>query len=229
MLRAIIFDFDGVIVDSEPLIMRLTQQMAALEGWTLTPETYYRDYLALDDRGIVDHLYETHGVPVNPRRRAELLAWKAAAYQEAILDGGVEPIAGAADFVNRCAALYPLAIASGSLREEVQILLSRLDLRERFSVLATAEDCERSKPDPAVFNIAFERLQALGCFGAHRLDRFECLAIEDAPAGIEAAHAAGLRCMALAHSRPHEELGAAECVFSGFAEIAAEDLQKICG
>ena len=61
MLHAIIFDFDGIIVNSEPLIVKLTQQMAALEGWTVTEEEYYRDYLALDDRGIIEHLFRTHG------------------------------------------------------------------------------------------------------------------------------------------------------------------------
>ncbi|MGH9469792.1 MAG: HAD family hydrolase [Terriglobia bacterium] len=229
LLRAIIFDFDGVIVDSEPLIMRLTQEMAALEGWTLAPENYYRDYLALDDRGIVERLYRTHGMAVNPRRRAELLAWKASAYREAIRGGGVQPIAGAAEFVKRCALRYLLAIASGSLREEVETLLARLGLREKFSVLATAEDCERSKPDRAIYDTAFMRLQALDGAGTRPLERSECLAIEDAPAGIEAAHAAGLRCMALAHSRPAEELREAECVFSGFSETRLEDLQKAWG
>ena len=87
MLRAIIFDFDGIIVNSEPLIVKLTQQMAGLEGWTITEEEYYRDYLALDDRGIVEHLFRSQGRSVDRARRDELIEWKTRAYWEAIRDG----------------------------------------------------------------------------------------------------------------------------------------------
>lgn len=228
LLRAIIFDFDGVIVDSEPLIMKLTQQMAALEGWRLTPEEYYRDYLALDDRGIVEHLYRSHGLPVDPARRAELVQWKAEAYQEAILNG-LPAMPGAVDFVMRCSSRYPLAIASGSLRVEVETLLRKLKLREKFQVLATAEDCERSKPDPTIYFIALRRLQALEVFLAQPLQTSECLAIEDAPAGVIAAHAAGMKCLAVTHSTSARELSHADWVFQSFAEVNVESLQKACG
>jgi len=117
LLRAIIFDFDGVIVNSEPLILELTQQMAAQEGWDLSAEEYYRDYLALDDRGIVERLFSSHGRQLEPRRRDELLQWKSAAYRKAI-HNGLPAMPGAVEFVQGCRrAGYPLAIASGSLRE----------------------------------------------------------------------------------------------------------------
>jgi beta-phosphoglucomutase len=225
VLRAIIFDFDGVIVDSEPLIMKLTQQMAAREGWTITAEEYYRDYLALDDRGIVERLFQSHGQPVNVARRDELVRWKAQAYQEAIGDG-LPAMPGAVEFVRQCARRYPLAIASGSLREEVEPLLKKLGLREEFGVLATADDCERSKPDPAIYRIALERLGKLDAFKERGLKAGECLAIEDAPLGVKAAHAAGMKCMALAHSRPIEELRHADWVFRNFAEASLPEIAK---
>ncbi|MGB9487406.1 MAG: HAD hydrolase-like protein, partial [Terriglobia bacterium] len=98
MLRAIIFDFDGILVDSEPLIMKLFQEMAAREGWALSKEEYYRDYLALDDRAIIERLYRTHGRSLATPRRDELLAWKVRAYEKIIHDG-LPPIPGAAEFV----------------------------------------------------------------------------------------------------------------------------------
>src|SRR5512143_1951813 len=100
MLRAIIFDFDGVLVDSEPLIFELTRQMALKEGWTLSREEYFRDYLALDDRGIIEHLYESHGRALNLVRRDELIAWKFRTYAEAIRDG-LPTMPGAVDFVRK--------------------------------------------------------------------------------------------------------------------------------
>ncbi|MBZ5513414.1 MAG: HAD family phosphatase [Acidobacteriia bacterium] len=223
MLRAIIFDFDGVIVDSEYLILKLTQQMAAQEGWTVTEDEYFRDYLALDDRGMIEHLYQSHDRPLDAERRDALLAWKFHAYQE-IIRNGLPPMPGAVEFVKEAAARFPLAIASGSLRVEIEHLLGRLGLRELFSVLATADDCERSKPDPGVYLLALKRLRQLPPLENPPLAAAECLAIEDAPLGVVAAQKAGMKCLALAHSRPPEELRHAEWVFHEFDEV---DLGKI--
>jgi HAD superfamily hydrolase (TIGR01509 family) len=223
LLRAIIFDFDGILVDSEPLIMKLFQEMAAREGWGLSEEEYYRDYLALDDRAIIEHLYRTHGRSLSTARRDELLAWKAHAYEKIIHDG-LPPIPGAAEFVLSAAQHFPLAIASGSLRAEIEHLLEKLGLREKFAVLATADDCERSKPDPEIYLKALTRLQELPQLHEPLLGAGECLAIEDAPLGVVAAQAAGMKCLALAHSRPQAELQHADWVARQFADV---DLQII--
>ena len=223
MLRALIFDFDGVLVDSEPIILRLTQQMAAQEGWEISEEEYYRDYLALDDRGIIEHLYTTHHRPIDSRRRDELIAWKARTYEEIIRDG-LPAMPGAVDFVRMAAALYPLAIASGSARVEIEHLLAKLGLRELFAVLATADDCQRSKPDPEVFRVALARLQQHPVSHGEPLTAAQCLVIEDAPAGVVAAHAAGMKSLALTHSRKLEELRHSEWVCAEFAEV---DLARI--
>ena len=236
MLRAIIFDFDGIIVDSEPLIMRLTQRMAVREGWNISEEDYYRNYLALDDRGIIEHLYESHGRPIDHARRDELVEWKIRLYAEAIREG-LPPISGAAEFVSKVAAQVPLAIASGSLRSEVEHLLQKLGLREKFAVITTADDCDRCKPDPEIFLNVLARLRQLPAFNNRAwgemergeelgapLQAAECLAIEDAPAGVRAAQAAGMKCLALAHSRPLEALQHADWACREFADV---DLEKI--
>lgn len=225
LLRAIIFDFDGIIVDSEPIIMKLTREMAAKEGWTVSEEEYYRDYLALDDRRIVEHLYTSHGRPVDHRRVEELVNWKSRAYARIIKDG-LPAMPGAVDFVRRAARDYPLAIASGSARSEIEHLLNKLNLRDCFRVLATADDCERSKPDPEVYLKALARLNELPEFNGRPLLASECLAIEDAPGGIDAAHAAGIRCLGLAHSHTEENLGHADWVFRGFEKVDLAALAK---
>ncbi len=225
MLRAIIFDFDGVIVDSENLIFQLTQQMAAQEGWTVSETEYFRDYLALDDRGIIEHLYQSHGRPVDAKRRDELIAWKFRAYQEIIRDG-LPAMPGAVEFVRRAAARFPLAIASGSLRVEIEHLLTKLGLREKFALLATADDCARSKPDPEVYLKALGRLSSVAALRGAPLLASECLAIEDAPLGVVAAQAAGMKCLALAHSQPQDQLRHADWVARQFADVDLELIER---
>jgi len=224
LLRAIIFDFDGILVDSEPLIMKLIQEMAAREGWLLSEDEYFRDYLALDDRGVVDHLWRTHGRTLSIARRNELLAWKADAYRK-VIQNGLPAISGATEFVVSAARQFPLAIASGSLRVEIEHLLRKLGLREKFSVLATADDCERSKPDPEVYLKALSRLRELPQLREPALEARECLAIEDAPLGGVAAQAAGMKCLALAHSRHQDDLQHADWVASGFADVDLEAIR----
>jgi HAD superfamily hydrolase (TIGR01509 family) len=223
LLRAIIFDFDGVIVNSEPLILKLFREMAAREGWTVTPEDYYRNYLALDDRGMIERLYRSHGRKIDPVRRDELVAWKVRAYQKVIRDG-LPPLPGAVEFVRTAAAQFPLAIASGSLRVEVEHLLAKLGLREKFQVLATADDSEKSKPHPEVYLKAVAGLQQVDAFRKNPLRPACCLAIEDAPAGVVAAHAAGMKCLALTHSRPAQELRHADWVYREFAEVHLDEI-----
>jgi HAD superfamily hydrolase (TIGR01509 family) len=223
LLRTIIFDFDGIIVDSEPIIMKLTQEMAAKEGWVVSEEEYYRNYLALDDRGIVEHLFTSHGRAVDRPRVEELVNWKSRVYGD-IIEDGLPTLPGAVDFVRQAAKRYPLAIASGSARSEIEHLLGKLQLRDHFRIIASADDCKRSKPDPEVYLKAIASLQALPDFAEKPLRPSECAAIEDAPGGIDAAHAAGIRCIGLAHSRTQENLLHADWVFSGFEDM---DLKAI--
>lgn len=225
MLRALIFDFDGVLVDSEPLIFELTRQMALKEGWTISREEYYRDYLALDDRGIIEHLYASHNRPLDTVRRDELIQWKIRAYAEATRDG-LPAMPGAVEFVREAAKRLPLAIASGSLRSEVEHLLTKIGLRDKFLLLVTAEDTDRCKPDPQIYVRAIEGLNRELNNHGKPLVAAECLAIEDAPAGVRAAKAAGMKCLAIAHSRPDTELSHADFLVHSFAEARMEDLER---
>ena len=218
MLRAIIFDFDGVLVDSEPIIMRLTQQVAAREGWTLSEADYYRELIHLDDRAMVERLGQLHGRVISPVHRNELVEWKTRAYQGIIIDG-LPPMPGAVEFLDKVDARFPLAIASGSLRPEIEHLLEKASLRDRFAVLATASECARSKPDPQSYLMALEALGRLPRFARQSLAAAECLAIEDSPGGVDAAHAAGMKCLALTSSCPAAELAHADWVCGGFTEI----------
>ena len=225
MLRTIIFDFDGIIVDSEPIIMKLTREMAAREGLAISEEDYYQNYLALDDRGIVEHIFSSHGRPVDHARVEELINWKSKVYGT-IIENGLPTLPGAVDFVRKAAERYPLAIASGSARSEIEHLLDTLGLRDLFRTITSADDCARSKPDPEVYVKAVASMNTIAEFQASPLLASECLAIEDAPGGIDAAHGAGIRCMGLAHSRAHENIAHADWAFHGFDEVDLAAIAK---
>jgi HAD superfamily hydrolase (TIGR01509 family) len=224
VLRAIIFDFDGVLLDTEPAIMKVTQQVAALEGWVLSEADYYRELLPLDDRAMLERLGQLFGRALDPARREELLAWKARAYREVIKDG-LPPMPGAVEFVKQAAARFPLAIASGSLRSEIEHLLEKAGLRDQFAVLVTASECERSKPDPQIYLTTLEALGRLPRFVEQPLRAAECLAIEDAPGGVDAAHAAGMKCLAFTYSCPATELAHADWVCRSFAEVELAQIE----
>jgi len=223
LLRALIFDFDGIIVDSEPLIFKLTQELVARDGWTVDEDEYYNTYVALDDRTMMERILAKHGYPNDPVRRDEMVAWKCQRYADIIRDG-LPPTPGAVEFVTAMAKDYTLAIASGSLQVEISHLLSKLGLRKKFAVLAASDDCQRCKPDPEVYLLALSRLRALPQFQQQPLEPAECLAIEDAPFGVTAAKAAGFKCLALTHSRPAVALQHADWVTSGFPDV---DMHRI--
>jgi HAD superfamily hydrolase (TIGR01509 family) len=224
LLRAIIFDFDGVIVNSEPLKLKLIQQIAAKEGWSVAEAEYYRDYLPLAEPSIIEYLYRSHAKYVDRMRRDELVDWKRRTYTQAIADG-LPALPGVVDFVRRIAPHYTLAIASGSLRSDIEHLLLKLEIRELFAALTAADDCERPKPDPEVFLKTLARLRQLPAFQQKPLCAAECLAIEDAPHGVVAAHKAGIRCLALSSSLPLEKLRQADWVCGGFEEVDLAGIQ----
>ena len=208
MLRAIIFDFDGIIVDTEVTIFHLFNELAAKEGFSISKEEYFRDYLALHDRAVLKLLFSRNGGKLTEARLAELLEWKNKRYMEIIQDG-LPPLPGALEFIDRVSKDYPLAIATGSIRSEVSHLLGKLDLSKKFPILVSADDFGPSKPDPACFLLTLEHLRLQPIFSKDTLQADECLVIEDSPAGIAGARAAGMRSLGLAHSVPVDKLSAA--------------------
>ena len=221
MLEAIIFDFDGVIVDTEPAIFRVFQELAQRKGLTLTEEDYFTDYLALHDRDLIRRLFQTQGHRLSEQSLKELLNWKSRRYMEVIRDG-LPPLPGAVEFIGRVWPRFPLAIATGSIRPEVVHLLDRLNLTEKFPVVVSADEFGPSKPDPECFLMALERLRKQPAGAALKVGN--CLVIEDSPAGLEGAHRAGMKCLGLAHSRPLKELAEADWRAQRYGEIHWEDI-----
>jgi HAD superfamily hydrolase (TIGR01509 family) len=223
-LQAVIFDFDGVIADSEPLHFRAFQQALAEDGLELTPKEYYARYLGYDDVGMFQAFGEDRGLPMDAARVAALVARKGLKLQ-AMMQAGSVLFPGAVEFIRAAASAVPIAIASGALRHEIDEIIDAAGVADLFSAIVASGDTPESKPSPAPYRLAFERLQETA---GGTLDRSRCVAIEDSRWGLESARGAGLRCVGVTNSYPADELTGAELVVSGLRDLTLDALDRLC-
>jgi phosphoglycolate phosphatase/beta-phosphoglucomutase len=215
MPHAILFDFNGVIINDEPQHCQALIETLAGYGYPLDREGYYRDYLGFDDRECFRFSFARMGRPLTATLLHEAIERKAALYQRAVR-ASMELVPGAAEFVTAAAAEgLRLGVVSGALRREIELVLNEAGLRQHFACIVAAEDVTACKPNPQGFRAG---LAALG------LRNGECVAIEDSLPGLQAARAAGLRCAMLATSHPAGELAAADLVWDDFAGHQPRDL-----
>jgi beta-phosphoglucomutase len=228
VLRAVLFDFNGVLVDDEPLHLEMFQRVLREEGIELTAEDYYARYLGFDDRGCFAAVLAAAGETPTVPRLMRLIARKAAYYQERIRSRGYPFFAGAAELVRELAGSgRMLGVVSGALREEVEGALRQAGLPELFKVLVTAEDVAEGKPDPEGYRRALEGLNALPPLPERLLHPHEVLVIEDSPAGLRAAAEAGLLTLGVAQTYPADELEEADAVADRLAGLTLARLEKM--
>src|SRR5213083_2153897 len=182
------------------------QRVLHEEGLPLSEQDYYEKYVGLDDKGCFQTILSAHGRPAPPETVRRLVERKASLMLERIK---VTPVIypGIEDFIKRAAGRYRLAIVSGALRHEIELILEAVSLRSSFEHITAAEDIRNGKPDPEGYLHALRTLNRGAAVQAS-----DCLVIEDTVAGIQAAHAAGMRCLAIANTFPAEQLSAADAV-----------------
>jgi beta-phosphoglucomutase len=226
-LQAIVFDFDGVIADSERLHLRSYQDILAPEGITISTEQYLEKYLGYDDVGVFKAVGRDYGVAMDERRVSELIARKGQRY-ESLAAAGEMLFPGAADFIRSAAAAgVPIAIASGALTHEIEDVLDRAGLLALFPVIVGADQTERSKPHPDPYRTAFARLRS---HTGRDLIAWRSVAIEDSRWGLVSARGADLRCVAVTNTYSAAELGAeAELVVEGLHALTLDALDALCG
>ncbi len=225
MLRAIVFDFDGVIADTEPLHFRGFRDVLAEENVTLSDTEYYARYLGYDDVGAFRAIGTDHGRTWAIDHVADLVMRKAARVEALERDVPVL-FPGAEAAIRRAAEAVPLAIASGALGAEIRRVLDRADLTRYFAAIVAAEDAPASKPAPDPYRRAVARLaDAIG--GALRA--VDCVAIDDSRWGIESARAAGLRTVAIATSYDPSELDGADLVLPSIDALDVDALRAFFG
>lgn len=223
MLRAIVFDFDGVIANSEPLHFRAFREVLAAAGVDLSERDYYDRYLGYDDVGVFKAIGIDRAQAWNAERVSAFVENKAALMEVAEREGAVL-FPGAAQAIRLAADALPLAIASGALGSEIRRVLDREQLTRCFKVIVAAEDTPVSKPaaDPYLRAVAL-LTETVGS----PLRAAECVAIEDSPWGLQSARAAGLRTVAVAQTYDRGALEA-DLVISSLNDLDLAALERLC-
>jgi beta-phosphoglucomutase len=221
MLAGVIFDFDGVIVDTEPLHYRAFQKILEPLGLGYGWDTYVADYLGFDDRDAFREAFRSRGRPLSGTELEPLIEQKAQAFLE-IIAAGVRPYPGAVELIAGISGRLPLAICSGALRSDILPVLEQFGLGGVFDVIVTADDVTASKPDPACYRLTVERLSA-ACPGKGIAPE-SCIVIEDTPGGIAAARGAGLVVVGVTTSYPADRLAGTARIVTSLEELTPDDL-----
>ena len=205
MIRAVIFDFNGILADDDPIHMQAFREVAGESGLTFSDAEYMETYLPLNDRDCFHALWKRNGRSLSPEETERLIRRKSEWYFKAIANKDVL-YAGTVDAVRAAASRGPVAIASGASITEIRHILGGAGILDCFTTIVAMEDVRRGKPDPEPFKLAFDRLKE------HNRDLVlqDCAAVEDSLGGIESAHSAGLSCLGVAHSYPRKRLEAAK-------------------
>jgi beta-phosphoglucomutase-like phosphatase (HAD superfamily) len=225
VLRAIVFDFDGVIANSEPLHYRAYRDVLAEEGLGLAEQDYYARYLGYDDVGAFRAMGEDLAGGFSDGRIGRLVARKAVRLEALERDTSLL-FPGAAAAIRHSAAAVPLGIASGALGVEIRRVLDREGLTTCFTAIVAAEDTPLSKPAPD----PYVRVLALLSVGVSSvIEPHECVALEDSMWGLQSARSAGLKTVAVAQTYPPSALEAcADLVIGSLQEFDLPALSRLC-
>lgn len=223
-VQAVIFDFDGVIVDTEQLHYQALNRILEPMGLGFSWDVYVRDLIGLDDRGVFTTVLKAARQPYTAAEVQHLVDRKATTFQYMVSHEPPDPFPGAVELIRHLSGRIPLGLCSGALRSDIDPIFRTLKLDGLFDVLVTADDVQFSKPDPACYRLALRRLS-----GRHgiALSPAQTLAIEDTPTGIIAAKGARLKVLALTNSYDRAYLGQADFIRDTLVGLDLEGLHQL--
>ncbi len=208
MIKALLLDFNGVIIDDEPIQMRAYQELLAAENIALTDADYY-ECLGMDDRSFVEAAYERAGQKPETNKVLELMQHKSQKWREVVADG-VPLFENVENFIWKMSEELALGIVSMSGRADILYILERTGLTNCFDLIVSAEDVSKCKPDPECYRLGFRQLDLARIAKGHLpMVHSECVVIEDSPPGVQAAKAAGLPALGVTNTVDADKLRAA--------------------
>ena len=208
------FDFDGVICDSEPLHDRALAAAVRAEGWHYQagdgPGSDTHRFVGLGDRAAFAILAQEAGVTMDPPLLDRLITAKSERFAQFAAESPPEPFPGVIELICSLAAAVPVGLCTASRRIEIEPIIERFGLDRVFSSVVTREDVRETKPDPEPYALSVDRLGG---------DPSCSLAVEDSPTGLASAKAAGLTTIGVGSSRSREELAVADRYVRKIAEL----------
>lgn len=215
--EAVIFDFDGILVDTEPMHHRAFNEVLDPLGMGFSWGEYVETYMGFDDRDAFREAFRAKGIDLDEANLARLVAAKSESFLRGLHDG-VASYPGAVSLIETLrAAGRPLALCSGALRTDIDPILAKLGIARCFDVVVSADDVRRSKPDPESYALAFGKLSER--YATSLTNPGRSVAIEDTPAGIRSAKGAGLRVLAVTNSYGAEELDEADWIVDSLENV----------
>lgn len=227
MLRAVIFDFDGVVADSEPLHFKAFNLALERLGVCISKEKYYSDYLGFSDKDCVRAVDKDNALGMRSADFDDLIERKGVFFDE-LVNSESSIIDGVAEFVGMLKQnSIRIAICSGALRDEIKMMLSMSGFADAFEFIVAADDVDKGKPDPEGYLMALGKLNATGDDAQITAD--ECIVVEDSHWGLEAAGAAKMRRIGVANTYPVDELESfCEMTTGNLGNLTIEDLRNLC-
>ncbi|MBX3391295.1 MAG: HAD family phosphatase [Phycisphaeraceae bacterium] len=217
-MMGVVFDFDGVIVDSEPIHQAALRRAANEVGLDFTHEEYLATYIGFDDRDVLRVLARDRGKALSHDENQRFHQAKRRHFMREVSEGRVRAFPGAVELIRAAAARGPIAVCSGARTHEIDPILEHLGVRSLMATVVSADDVAASKPAPDPYTLTARRLgqspRAL-------------VAIEDTPAGIESALAAGYAVAAVEHSFTADDLTRANHVFPCIARVSIDALASL--
>ncbi|MHC4293097.1 MAG: HAD family hydrolase [Planctomycetota bacterium] len=225
MLGAVIFDFDGVITDTEILHLRSFNRVLEQFNIEIALREYYKEYLGYSDIDCIKAVSKNYQLNLDEGKIYELIHEKSQIFEE-IAKSESKIIEGVTDFLKLLKENnVPMAICSGALLVEIELILEDADMRSYFDVIVSAEQVKKGKPDPEGFLLTLKMLNKT----LHQIFKAEdCVVIEDSHWGLEAAETAGMQTIAVTNSYDAEDLGKANKIVSKLNEVCFEDLKALC-
>ena len=229
MIRAILFDFNGVLIDDEPLQLKVYQEVLKPLGVDLSEKDYY-ECLGMDDETFARAAFARGGVQPTVEQFAELMRRKTERHRELIKDE-LPLFPGIVTFVKACARLWPLGIVSMATRDDIDYVLERAGLADSFTIVVSTDDVRACKPDPACYLRGLELLNAKRPAGEGSLAASECLVVEDSPPGIQSGRAAGMRTLGVTNTVAGSALRAAgaDVVTASLADWTPDAVYHVFG
>ena len=226
MLKAVIFDFDGVIADSEALHYAALNTIFNRYGVDVPKDVHWEKYLGYSDRENIEAVNVDYNMGADEAKIQEMIAEKKIVFDELVASGSII-IDGVATFIRRLVdGSVRIAICSGALRSDIDLMLAGTDFKDAFEVIVTADDVQHGKPDPEGYLMALDKLNQNG---QGEIKPAECVVIEDSHWGLEAATAAGMNPIAVTTTYGREELVAkAKKIVDRLDELTIEDIQGLC-